>query len=247
MTNLEDHLAKLKLKFKELQIPVFFTSDEIEAFIYDSELMSNEEVLSFIEQVKPSCILLSVFKFIIDEELTLKHVNEDFDADGYKDLLKTLKPLNNSIYRIEVFVSHNDLMLCFPFTHDKEEVMTDFYELQDDLEDMQEPPEEMEDGEEKVIPYRKMAKSEIESHAEKLLNDPDFIAIASAGPRREYLLDFFSGQLSFRNCLEVSGKVEVMLDKHIRKKVQELKAAGKKKVEVMSVLGISKGRIDKYY
>lgn len=207
----------------------------------DTEKTSIENIKKIILDLKIKYVYIEIEYLELIDEPNITEFSDKEDVQRFKELQSLINLNPNSILEFNIYIQLDGTILKLTYKHNDFNIFEEYKSLYDAIHEMDE------DFIEDDINLKKLSKEQITSLTERLLKEEDYIKAYNASLRRNFIYDFFEKELTDFDIDDLIYKAELALDKFLISKIKEMRKEGKRKVDVMSELGISKHRVDKYY
>jgi hypothetical protein len=257
--NLNEKIAKIEEFCSTNNISLFKGSvpetDIVVVQWYDSFQNDLDKFLDSAKSVDSKIIVLytEINDFDLNEVSKIIQDLEEEERDELKNSFEVVKDKKGETPFFELVFFHNNI--CFKFS--------ELLEWMDDFLSIKQILEEHEDVENDVVfssnreRRKELSEGDIDSIARELVFSDEYLNAQSYKERHAIMLKMFQKKsfISFydrtiveRKCIEIyRNEVVSKREEEERLKVIELKKQGLKKVEIASKLGISAGKVNKYF
>lgn len=216
----------------------------------ETEKTTQDSIKKIILDLKPKYIYLDTIHFQPVDNLKISKHSEPDDLERFKELHNSLTEFTNSITEFTIYIPLDNSTPKFTYYHPEIENFEEYETLEKAIEEIDDENYEGSDEDDfnfETKKLKKLSKDEITSLIERLLKEDDYIKSYNTMLRRDFIYDFFEAELVDCDIDDLIAKSELALDKFLSNKIKEMRKSGKRKVDIISELGISKHRVDKYY
>ncbi len=260
--NLKDKIIKIESHCNSNSISLFRgTFDDTNFSIVNWETFSQTEKQNDLDKyLQSTTIVGSKILVLYTEENDfdfheLEKIIKDSDEEEKEVLLKSFEIVKNNkddVPFFELAFFYNNI--CFRFS-ELSDWMNNFIEIRDFVNNYYDDKnEDYQDNFSELIDYNsnQMSDEEIEKLARELVYSEEYLKAETYNERHALVLkttgSFYNRKLLDKKCNEIyRNEIVAKQEEELRLKVIDLKKQGLKKVEIASKLGISAGRVNKYF